>query len=115
MSVRNSIAAIPLTTFNAAGLGAAYQAINAGGLDHPCIILRINNASNVTITISYDGVTDHDFLAAGQVVNIDAQTNALPKTNNCSFKKGTVVFVKNAVAGIGSIALAGYYQPVGGL
>lgn len=113
MSVKNSINAIPLTTFNAAGLNAGYQAINGpNGLDHSCIILRINNASNTAITISYDGLTNQEYLAANQVLQIDAETNALPKTNNCSFKKGTIIYVKG-VAGVGTIALSGYYQPVG--
>lgn len=113
MSVKNSIAAIQLTTFNAAALMVGvYQAINPNGLDNQCIILRINNASNVGITISYDGVTDHELLPAAQVLQLDAQTNALPKTNNCCFKRGTIVYIKGA-AGVGTIALSGYFQPIG--
>jgi hypothetical protein len=112
MSVKNSILPIALTTFDVAGLVANFQAINPNGIEHPCIILRINNPSNVGVIISFDGVTDHEFLSTTQDIVINAQTNALPKTNNCSFKKGTIVYVRG-VAGIGAVTLSGYYQPVG--
>lgn len=113
MAVKNIIKAIPLTTFNSAAVAVGYQAINGpNGLDFPCIILRINNASNAAITISYDGLTDNEYLAANQVLQIEAQTNSLPNSNTCEFKKGTIVYVKG-VAGVGTIALSGYYQPVG--
>lgn len=113
MSVKSSILAIPLSVFNSAAVAAGYQAVNGpNGLPFPCVILRINNASNAAITISYDGVTDHEYLAAGQLLQIDAETNALPKSNSCSFKKGTIIYIKGA-AGIGTIALSGYYQPQG--
>ncbi len=113
MSVKNSIAAIPLATFNSASVLAGYLPINGPtGLDQPCIILRINNASNAAITISYDGVTDQEYLAAGQVLNLEAQTNSLPQAKTCAFKKGTIVYVKGT-AGVGTIVLSGYYQPQG--
>ena len=113
MAVQNNIRAIPLTTFNAAGLLAGFQAVNGpNGLDEPCIILRINNASNVTITISYDGVTDHEYLTANEVMQIEAQTNSQPSNYVCNFKKGTIVYVRG-IAGVGTIALSGYYSPKG--
>ena len=112
MSVKNRIQAIQLTTFNAAGLLAAYQVVNATGLDFPCSILRINNASNTAITISYDGVTDHEYLAANQVLQLEPQTNSQPSANVSLFAKGMFVYVKGT-AGVGTIALSGYYNPQG--
>lgn len=112
MANQNIIKAITLTTFNSAAVIATYQAINGpNGLDHPCVVLKINNTSTTAITISYDGITDHEYLAANQFLVLDAQTNSNPKGNVCNFKRGTIVYVKG-VAGVGTIALSGYYQPV---
>lgn len=110
MAVKNIIKAIPLTTLSAAGLGASYQAINPDGLDQSCIILRINNDSNVAITISFDGVTDHEYLGSQETLHIDAQTNSLPQPEVCVFAKGTKVYVKGT-AGMGTLAVSAYYQP----
>lgn len=111
MAVKNIIKAIPLTTFNAAGLLVTYLPINPNGLDEPCIILRISNNSNIAVTISYDGITDHDYLLSNDLLQIEAQTNSLPKPKVCVFAKGTVIYVKSTGAGLGNISLSGYFQP----
>ena len=113
MSVKTTIAAIPLTTFNSASVTASYQPINSGGLNFSCILLRVNNASNAAITISYDGVTDHEYIQAAGLLEIQAQANSLPSPNACCFKRGTIIYLKGT-AGVGTIALSGYYQPQGG-
>lgn len=113
MALKSTIKAIPLTTFNSASVTGSYQAVNAGGITFPCNILRITNASNAAITISYDGVTDHEYVQSTDVVEIQAQANCQPGANACVFEKGTIIYVKGS-AGAGTIALSGYYQPKGG-
>lgn len=110
--VKNNIKAVALTSFNTAGAGAAYLAINAAGLDEACFNLKIHNASNIAITISYDGVNDHDYLPAGQTILFDFQTNSQPKNYVANFAKGTVVYVASVTgaAGAGLVYLSGYYQ-----
>jgi len=112
MAYQNCLRAIPLSTLNAAALGAAYQEVNTGGLDYSCVLLRINNGGNTAITISFDGTTDHEYLTAGQDLLINSQTNSSPNNYACQFKRGTIIYVKGT-AGAGTISLSGYYQPIG--
>lgn len=104
--------AIPLQSINSAGLAAGYTAANSITLSHNVSILRINNAASTAITISYDGTADHEFLAANQVLQIEAQTNSLPNAFACNFKTGTIIYFKGT-AGVGSIYVSGYFQPLG--
>lgn len=109
MSSQTKIKAISLTTFNSASLTTSYQAINSNGLNEACSILRIYNDASTAITISYDGVTDHEYLGDNDSIQIDAQTNSEPASYLCNFPKGLIVYVKGT-AGTGTIALSGYYQ-----
>lgn len=111
MSVKNCIKAIPLSSISATTFTGAYQAINAG-LPFACTVLRITNNTNGGVTISYDGVTDHDFIPTLTTAQINGQANAQPNNMMAQFKAGTIVYVKAAV-GTGSCYLAGYYQPQG--
>ena len=116
MSLQNRVKFIPLTSFNGASLTANYQAINSNGLSEACFLIRIVNDCTTDITISYDGITDHDHLA-GTAASIPRETLQIPFPQNSAssglvlIPKGTVVYVKGT-AGIGVIYLAGYYQGV---
>lgn len=110
MGVQNYVLAVPLSSINADTLGA-YQPLNTGGLPHACFMIAIINGSNTDIVVSYNGVTDHDYVQANHERVIPAQNNAQPNNFTALFKKGTTVYVRAAGAGIGSINLAGYYQP----
>lgn len=102
---------IPLESFNSAGLLANYQPINPEGLPKACFILRIVNGGTTAINISYDGETDHDVLFANSVLQISTPINTQLLSQGALFGKGQVVWV-SGVAGVGSIALIGYYQDV---
>lgn len=112
MSVKNTMLAIPLQLVNSAGLAVGYTTANSVIINHSVSILRINNASTQAVTISYDGTTDHEYLANGQVLQVEAQTNSLPNAVCCNFKNGTQIFFKGG-AGVGNLAVSGYYQPLG--
>lgn len=109
MALKNSVLAIPLTTFNSASMLATYQAINTVGLPQPCILIRLINNSNQAVTVSYDGTTDHEYIPASTTVLLEFQTNSQPSNYGTTMKKGTVVSVKGT-SGSGTIALVGYYQ-----
>ncbi len=112
MSVKNIIKAIPISVLDSAAVLAQYQPINPNGLPFPCTILRINNNSNQAIIISYDGVTDHEYVSSLQDLKIDAQANSQPNNQVSVFPKGLVVYIRG-IAGMGTITLSGYYQPQG--
>jgi hypothetical protein len=112
MAVQNRIQAIPLTNIASSTLTTSYMPINTGGLSNACCILRINSTSSTPVTISYDGVNDHEFLLNGTYFTINAQTNSQPQTNIANFPKGMVVYAKGT-AGTGNIYLSGYYTQQG--
>jgi hypothetical protein len=114
MGVRNIVQAIPLTSVLSSAINAStYTAITAaGGLPAACFLLRINSTSTTDVTISYDGVNDHEFLLHGTSMQIESQANNRPQNSVALFPAGMVVYAKGT-AGTGSIYLSGYYQPSG--
>lgn len=111
MSVRNSVAAIALTSIDSSTFTGSYQLINTGGLANACFLLRIINNSNRDVTISYDGSTDNDVVQTLATIQLPLQSNNQPTNNIALIPKGTKVWVK-ASAGTGSVYLAGYTQVV---
>ena len=110
MAVKNRLLPIPMITFNAATLTGSYVAMSATGLGNACCFLRISNKSNRDLTISYDGVTDHDFLLIDTTLYIPGQLNAQPNNWVALWPKGQIIYLK-AAAGAGNVYLTGYYQP----
>lgn len=60
------------------------------------------------ITISYDGIHDHEFVASNSVFELPSQANSQPGAQIALFPKHTVVYLKGT-AGTGNIYLSGYY------
>jgi hypothetical protein len=108
MAVKNRVKAITLTSKASSTVTGSYAAINASGLTQACFLIRINNASNQAITISYDGTNDHDYLAANTALTFDFQANSQPNNFMALLALGTIVYVKGT-AGTGTISLSGYY------
>ena len=108
--MKNFVLPIPLTSVTSASINAlTYTAINDAGLPFGCSILRIINASSNAVLVSYDGTTDHDYVASGGVIQIEFQTNRQPNSQVALVRAGTIIYVKGT-AGTGFLALAGYYQ-----
>ncbi len=114
MSVKNSIQVVPLETFTSAALNpAVYQAVNTAGLPNPCFKIRISNLNTTVIIISFDGVTDHEIIGANQTVDLSGGFGASqPNNNSALWSKGTIMYVRGT-AGVGLIAISGYYQSQG--
>ena len=102
-----SVKAITLTSKNTNALTGGYDVVNAG-LSHACFLLRIINDSNRGLTISFDGVTAHDYVRAGSQLEINAQANNALPDKMALFRKGLPLYVK-AVAGTGFVYIAGYH------
>jgi hypothetical protein len=105
---QDTVKAIPLSVFDSGDLTGNYQAINPGGIPNMCFYLRICNDSNENITISYDGVNDHEFIPSLLTFDLPTQTNSQPNARLALFKAFTTVYVKGS-AGSGNITLSGYY------
>ena len=107
----DKIKALTLTSLSAAGFDGLFQPINPLGCEGACSIIRINNATNKSIFISYDAINTHEFMTPGQVIEIEAQQESQPSNKKCLFQKGMIVYAfAPAVAGTGSVYLSGYYQ-----
>ncbi len=62
--------------FNPASLTTSYQPLNSPGFDHSAKIMKLyNGSSTVSIDISLDGVTSHDFIPPLGTLIVDFQAN----------------------------------------
>jgi hypothetical protein len=111
---KNTIVAIEATVYDATTLTDAYQLIAT--LPHSVSILRIINASDESIYISYDGTNPYDCVITETTAQIQAQTNSQPQASVANFPAGTKVYaslVTGDSGATGVIVVAGYYQPQG--
>jgi hypothetical protein len=112
----NSIRALPeaLRSRDSATFTGAYQTIGPV-TGNPGRILKIVNNSNVDVTMSWDGVTDHDFIPASSGTVYDISTNRQDVQSNgggqWSTGQGTQFYVKGTAGGgnSGSIYLIYMY------
>ena len=94
---------IPMVSIDAATLNpAAYIPINPGGLPEACYALRVLNYCDVSIILSYDGITEHDLLERGEPLYLFPLVDSV-------LAQGTVFYVKGNV-GIGRIYVTGFYS-----
>lgn len=95
-----------LMTFNSASLTSSYQAI--GSLANSARIIKFKNVSTVPVTLSWDGVHDHETLAVNETMIIDVSTNREVATQILEVVANQTFFVKGS-AGTGSIYISSYY------
>lgn len=111
MAFKDSIAAIPLSTFDSSTMTADYQLITPeAGIPFACMLIKISNGSSDPITISYNGSTDEEYILAGESFPIYAQPLKQPQNLRCMWPQGTTVWVKGT-ASTGLISVSGYYSP----
>jgi hypothetical protein len=109
---KNRVNALGLISISSAAMiPATYQPISATGSSYPFFLLRIQNLSNQAIFISYDGVTDHEYMTADSIFEMNTQDNASPNGMVALWPKGSNVWVKGA-AGIGTIYASAYFQEI---
>lgn len=107
---KNIVKAMEMQDVDVSTIGAGgWTAFNTAGLDGACFFLRFTNDSNTDVIISFDGVTDHEFIHSYTDISINFQTNSSPSNYVSKMPKGTVVYVRG-VTGVGDIWLSGYYN-----
>jgi hypothetical protein len=109
----NAFNAVPMSTFNSAGLSGTYAALNGTGLPHDCRQVEIYNGSTVAVIIALDpSVTaGHSIVPAGGWKILDLQTNNDPNASQPGIwhmKKGQILWGKGS-AGSGNIYVMGYF------
>lgn len=105
---QNSLKALPMVTVDAATLGAGFLPLNTPGFAHPVLYLRIINAATKDLTISFDGINNHDFIRSDREYFLPAQLNGVPNNHLSVFRQGTQIFGK-CVGATGYIYIAAYY------
>lgn len=105
---QNSVKPFILSSILSSGVTAFYAPLNGTGFIQAPFFIRIINASSMAITVSYDGVNNHEFIPANSVFELPSQTNSQPGAHIALFPKHTIVYVKGT-AGTGNIYLSGYY------
>lgn len=103
MILKNTIKAISLSSQNANVFDGTYKILNSG-LTNACFYLRIMNATDRNITVSYDGTNDNDYVLANSTLNLPTTADSI------LFSKGLNVYIKGTAGGSGSVYLSGYYQ-----
>lgn len=105
---QNRVKPITLVSIASSALTSSYQPFNPAGLDGACFYLRINNLSSTTVTLSFDGVNDHEVVASSSALALNFQTNAQPTSWTALVPKGQIIYIK-ATAGTGTVYMSGYF------
>ena len=109
--VNSRVKAITAQRFDSAALTGGYDLFNAGGLSHPCFLIRIVNESNVLVEVSYDGVHTHDIVPDGESITLNFQTNSRQSGKLALWEKGKLLWLLGvSQQPAGYIYLIGYYQ-----
>ena len=87
-----------MKSINSTTIIATYKPV--GSLDEACRMIRITNASDKNITVSFDGYIDNDYILAGTSLEV-----MLPEA---LWRRLTTVYAKGT-AGTGSIFVSGYW------
>lgn len=95
-----------LRSIDSATFTGVYQTIGIP-LAHPCSLVKLVNNSTVLVTISWDGINDHDILPPNSFVLYDIQSNHA-QFNGLYIRQGIQFYVKGA-AGVGLVYLTVLY------
>ena len=106
----NVITPIEMQTLDSSGIAIdTWTAFNVAGIEGALSHIRITNDSSTDIVISYDGVHDHEFIAAGISRQVYFQANSTPSNYVSKLKKHTIVYAQGT-AGQGNVYLSGYFN-----
>ena len=106
--MKNVIKADLLSSRDSSTLTSSFKTLTTYTFAGPVVILRIVNDSDKGVIISYDGVTNHDYVMSETTLLLNFQSNSAPNNRVAMIRKDSGVWVKGT-AGTGNIYLAAYY------
>ena len=71
MAYKNIISPLGTSSFDSASLTASFQVVNSTAFPSSIYILRIYNASDVPVSVSFDGTNTDDVVPASTLFEID--------------------------------------------
>lgn len=96
-----------LRTLAFGSISGTYAGIGAA-LSHPARIIKITNTTDVLITISLDGVNDHDVVPTSSSYIIDIASNNVLPAGSLTISQGQRFYAKGAPTS-GAVYLSVYY------
>lgn len=108
MGYKNKIKWNERQVFDASGLTTGYQTMAAAGWANAPIAIKIVNNSDMDVDVSFDGSTDHDFVATSSACVWDLRTNAYE--DKAALAEATQVYLKASGAGTGNVYAIAIYQ-----
>lgn len=96
----------PIRSIDSSGFTGNYQTVGTPLL-HGARIAKFTNLSNVTVTLSWDGINDHEVLPANSFVLIDV-SGARENAQYIEVQVGTQFYAKGSM-GTGSFFISVYY------
>lgn len=103
----NCVRAMEMTSINSAILLlATYKVINTNGLPESTTLLRMMNHTKDVVFVSFDGITDHDYLMNAHELEI--ATPLFPGESSSGFNRYTKIYVRGNPS-IGRIYVMAYY------
>lgn len=102
----NRAVPLPLRSINSTTFTGSYLPVG-DAFESPVRLLSIKNNTTVVVTISFDGVTDHDFIPIGSFVLYDFGTNRGTSADALDLPEATQISVK-AAAGTGSLFVTSF-------
>lgn len=84
-----------------------YQTLGSA-ISNAVSLIKVVNNSTVLVTVSVDGVNDHDILPAGSFFLYDVTSDSPQESGSIFVEKGRQYYVKGS-AGTGSVYLVAQY------
>jgi len=106
---KDFIVSIELQSIDTSTIGAGVFSEIGNPLEGALAFIRITNDSDTDVIISYDGVTDHEYIPAGDAIKTYFQDSAIPGNYIAKLRKGTIVHARGT-AGTGLLYVSGYYN-----
>jgi hypothetical protein len=96
-----------LRTLAFGGITGTYAGIGSS-LINPCRIYWLQNNTDVLLTFSWDGITDHFVLPAGAFVLLDVTSNRTDTGGSLNVASGQRTYVKGAPS-VGAVYLTSFF------
>jgi len=101
----------PIRTLGFASIGVTYMGIGTE-ITNPVRILRIQNLTNALLWFSFDGVNDHEALAANSFLLLDITANKAGGNGYYLAEKTRIYVKENTTPTDGSVYVTVYYGAI---
>jgi len=106
---KDIIVPIEMQSIDVSTIGAGAFSEVGNPLEGALSFIRITNDSNTDVIISYDGITDHEYVPGGERISTYFQANATGANEVSKLSNRTIVFIRGT-AGVGDVYVSGYYN-----